>query len=114
MKVGAIKKVEGIYLWRGITRREDTDSAGYLNAHTEIPAAMIAAVIAAVFQFTNALQLLLYHQPNCKAAEHDRHLHLQCQRSWQEQNISVWIGVSLAKIAVNDPWLLNLEGQRFT
>jgi len=28
----------------------------WLTAHTEVPAAVIAAVIAAVFQFTNALQ----------------------------------------------------------
>jgi len=31
---------------------------GWLTAHTEIPATMIATVIAAVFQFTNALVVL--------------------------------------------------------
>jgi len=45
------------YLSRGRTYREGGLIAReeWLTAYTEIPAAMIAAVIAAVFQFTNAL-----------------------------------------------------------
>ena len=44
--------------WVGISYR-GVSIARVLTAHTEIPAAMIAAVIAAVFQFTNALLIVV-------------------------------------------------------
>jgi len=57
----------------------------------------------------------LCHQPNCKAVEHDRCPPLQCQRHWQQQNISVWMSLS-QKLRSTIPgcWTRRANRQRFS